>query len=160
MLPLVRPHQGELQWVVIERAGQASWVFDPDGAHRTHQVLGATGVPLHHVGEAWHADGLHGSEPDWHTGLVNHGVRHARLDDPRVPDPWRHHAEAVVAASVAYRSTLPCWLLVLGAMARMSPPVGSRRLLRCEHRSIVRPHPWMGWTVGRDCLGVYCGGVT
>jgi len=62
---------------------------------------------------------------------------------PRVPDPWRHHADAVVAASVAHTSARPSWLLALHAMSLMAPPVGASSPGRHgkDERSYALPVP-------------------
>jgi YD repeat-containing protein len=80
-LPMLRVVDGRPHVAVTEASGRAAWVFDDAGAERSHEAVGATGVALHQTGARWHQDGLHGSQPDLQTGLVNHGVRHARLDD-------------------------------------------------------------------------------
>ncbi|MFT4628755.1 MAG: hypothetical protein ACI8PZ_007451 [Myxococcota bacterium] len=80
-LPMLRVVDGRPHVAVTEASGRAAWVFDDAGAERSHEAVGATGVALHQTGARWHQDGLHGSQPDLPAGLVNHGVRHARLDD-------------------------------------------------------------------------------
>ncbi|MFT5455662.1 MAG: YD repeat-containing protein [Myxococcota bacterium] len=80
-LPMVRVVNGDLRFTVLEPGGNAAWVFDGDGAELSHASLGGTGVPVHQSGDPWHLDGLHGAEPERVSGLLHHGIRHARLDD-------------------------------------------------------------------------------
>ncbi|MFT4623760.1 MAG: YD repeat-containing protein [Myxococcota bacterium] len=92
VLPMLRAHDGQARWSIREPGGNAAWVLDGSGGEVLHKALGQTGVALHEVGTSWPVDGLHGSQPERFAGVINHGPRHARLDDGLwlQPEPLLH----------------------------------------------------------------------